>query len=252
MYVSCCRRTFTFQMTGRQKYAAAMTGTIQGPIYLHIALEWLSLCDSGVWGWVAGILCSACWNKVDCWILFHNWIDFVHRSKSGSQLKSSTISKTVSTSDFWQTLSLHLIQILFATFYSFSTFWSGGGGVVGERMSQLSIVYGRNVKIGLEFWKNSTLVSRGWSWSYCLVLCSQLSVDLILVPSQVKWPFHKTQKIHCCFLVQHVSDQSKDYILNKKTRPIIVICQQTISKSRQMVLMILKRWLCQPPRNVGR
>ena len=78
MYVSCCRRTFTFQMTGRQKYAAAMTGTIQGPIYLHIALEWLSLCDSGVWGWVAGILCcsSACWNKVDCWILFHNWIDF--------------------------------------------------------------------------------------------------------------------------------------------------------------------------------
>ena len=127
MYVSCCRRTFTFQMTGRQKYAAAMTGTIQGPIYLHIALEWLSLCDSGVWGWVAGILCcsSACWNKVDCWILFHNWIDFVHRSKSGSQLKSSTISKTVSTSDFWQTLSLHLIQILFATFYSFSTFWSG-------------------------------------------------------------------------------------------------------------------------------
>ena len=125
MYVSCCRRTFTFQMTGRQKYAAAMTGTIQGPIYLHIALERLSLCDSGLWGWVAGILCSACWNKVDCWILFHNWIDFVHRSKSGSQLKSSTISKTVSTYDFWQTLSLHLIQILFATFYSFSTFWSG-------------------------------------------------------------------------------------------------------------------------------
>ena len=49
----------------------------------------------------------------------------VHRSKSGSQLKSSTISKTVSASDFWQTLSLHLIQILFATFYSFSTFRSG-------------------------------------------------------------------------------------------------------------------------------
>ena len=39
MYVSCCRRTFTFQMTGRQKYAAAMTGTIEGPIYLHIAQE---------------------------------------------------------------------------------------------------------------------------------------------------------------------------------------------------------------------
>ena len=37
MYVSCCRRTFTFQMTGRQKYAAAMTGTIKGPIYLHLA-----------------------------------------------------------------------------------------------------------------------------------------------------------------------------------------------------------------------
>ena len=102
-----------------------MTGTIQGPICFHIALEWLSLCDSGLWGWVVGILCSACWNKVDCWILFHNWIDFVHRSKSGSQLKSSTISKTVSTYDFWQTLTLHLIQILFATFYSFSTFWSG-------------------------------------------------------------------------------------------------------------------------------
>ena len=39
MYVSCCRRTFTFQMTGRQKYAAAMTGTIQGPIYLHLACK---------------------------------------------------------------------------------------------------------------------------------------------------------------------------------------------------------------------
>ena len=42
MYVSCCRRTFTFQMTGRQKYTAAMTGTIQGPIYLHLAQEGLS------------------------------------------------------------------------------------------------------------------------------------------------------------------------------------------------------------------
>ena len=54
MYVSCCRRTFTFQMTGRQKYTAAMTGTIQGPIYLHLAQEWLSWCDSGLWGWLAG------------------------------------------------------------------------------------------------------------------------------------------------------------------------------------------------------
>ena len=129
-------------MTGRQKYAAAMTGTIQGPIYLHIALERLSLCDSGLWGWVAGILCSACWNKVDCWILFHNWIDFVHRSKSGSQLKSLTISKTVSTFDFWQTLSLHLIQILFATFYSFSTFWSGvGGGGGGKNVTVVHCVW---------------------------------------------------------------------------------------------------------------
>ena len=38
-----------------------------------------------------GILCSACWNKVDCWILFHNqhMILNVHGSKSGSQPKSS-------------------------------------------------------------------------------------------------------------------------------------------------------------------
>ena len=129
-------------MTGRQKYAAAMTGTIQGPICFHIALEWLSLCDSGLWGWVVGILCSACWNKVDCWILFHNWIDFVHHSKSGSQLNSSTISKTVSTFDFWQTLSLHLIQILFATFYSFSTFWSGvkHASEISKGISQKNIV----------------------------------------------------------------------------------------------------------------
>ena len=49
----------------------------------------------------------------------------VHRSKSGSQLKSSTIFKTVCTFDFWQTLTRHLTQILSATFYSFSTFWSG-------------------------------------------------------------------------------------------------------------------------------
>ena len=28
---------FHFSMTVRQKYAAAMTGTIQGPIYLHLA-----------------------------------------------------------------------------------------------------------------------------------------------------------------------------------------------------------------------
>ena len=48
----------------------------------------------------------------------------VHGSKSRSQLKSSTIFKTVSTIDFWQTLSLHLIQIPSSTFYSFSTFWS--------------------------------------------------------------------------------------------------------------------------------
>ena len=55
-FVGCefCRRTFTFQMTGRQKYTAAMTGTIQGPIYLHLAQEWLSWCDSGLWGWLAG------------------------------------------------------------------------------------------------------------------------------------------------------------------------------------------------------
>ena len=31
-----------------------MTGTIQGPIYLHLAQEWLSWCDSGLWGWLAG------------------------------------------------------------------------------------------------------------------------------------------------------------------------------------------------------
>ena len=48
----------------------------------------------------------------------------VHGSKSRSQLKSSTIFKTVSTFDFWQTLTLHLIQIPSSTFYSFSTFWS--------------------------------------------------------------------------------------------------------------------------------
>ena len=128
MYVSCCRRTFTFQMTGRQKYAAAMTGTIQGPIYLHIALEWLSLCDSGVWGWVAGILCcsSACWNKVDCWILFHNWIDFECSSlKVWVTTEEFNNIKTMCTFDFWQTLNRHLIQSLAATFYSFSTFWSG-------------------------------------------------------------------------------------------------------------------------------
>ena len=49
----------------------------------------------------------------------------VHRSKSGSQLKSLTIFKTVSTFNFWRTLTRHLIQMLSATFYSFSTFWSG-------------------------------------------------------------------------------------------------------------------------------
>ena len=39
------------------------------------------------------------------------------------------LSNTVGTFDFWRTLSLHLIQILSATFYAFSSFWSGVGGV---------------------------------------------------------------------------------------------------------------------------
>ena len=43
-------------------------------------------------------------------------------SKSGMQLKSLWIFKTVSTFDFWKTLNLVLIQILFATFYSFGSF----------------------------------------------------------------------------------------------------------------------------------
>ena len=47
-----------------------MTGTIQGPIYLHLAQEWLSWCDSGLWGWVActldslGCLQSAAWPEL--------------------------------------------------------------------------------------------------------------------------------------------------------------------------------------------
>ena len=67
MYASCCRRTFTFQMTGGQWYAAAMTGTIQGPIYLHLAQEWLSWCDSGLWGWVACTLDSLGCLQSDAW-----------------------------------------------------------------------------------------------------------------------------------------------------------------------------------------
>ena len=35
------------------------------------------------------------------------------------------ISNTVGTFDFWRTLSLHLIQILCAILYAFSSFWSG-------------------------------------------------------------------------------------------------------------------------------
>ena len=38
------------------------------------------------------------------------------------------ISNTVGTFDFWRTLSLHLIQILCATFYAFSSFWSSVSG----------------------------------------------------------------------------------------------------------------------------
>ena len=38
------------------------------------------------------------------------------------------ISNTVGTFDFWRTLSLHLIQILCATFYVFSSFWSSVSG----------------------------------------------------------------------------------------------------------------------------
>ena len=35
------------------------------------------------------------------------------------------ISNTVGTFDFWRTLTLHLIQILSAIYYAFSSFWSG-------------------------------------------------------------------------------------------------------------------------------
>ena len=35
------------------------------------------------------------------------------------------LSNTVGTFDFWRTLTLHLIQILSATSYAFSSFWSG-------------------------------------------------------------------------------------------------------------------------------
>ena len=38
------------------------------------------------------------------------------------------ISNTVGTFDFWRTLSLHLIQILYAIFYAFSSFWSSVSG----------------------------------------------------------------------------------------------------------------------------
>ena len=45
------------------------------------------------------------------------------------------ISNTVGTFDFWRTLSLHLIQILSATFYAFSCFWSGVNGGIPIRVS---------------------------------------------------------------------------------------------------------------------
>ena len=45
------------------------------------------------------------------------------------------ISNTVGTFDFWRTLSLHLIQILCATFYAFSSFWSSVSG--GEQKHAL-------------------------------------------------------------------------------------------------------------------
>ena len=77
----------------------------------------------------------------------------VHLSKSGLQLKSSTIFITVSTFDFLKTLNLLLIQILFASFYSFCSFQ--GGVVSSQIFSQtevFSIVHNYAIQFG---WLNN-------------------------------------------------------------------------------------------------
>ena len=62
-----CHKRCTFQLCGHFQCASSkymLCGT-----FFHRCYSWTHF--------FGGILCSACWNKVDCWILFHNrHIDF--------------------------------------------------------------------------------------------------------------------------------------------------------------------------------